>query len=458
MDGDENQLFVYSNSNVSNQTESIEFSQEGGITIFYNVKGPNVNNTKSLPFKVAQDEGQQILINGFSGMVTEQISRTVMYSNSTYKVPADLYFFDDDKKFSVSVKGNLPLDEILKIAESITVETRHPCINNENLPGVCTPEKSLEFYEFMGNQWMESKKQEMLDAMREDRFQDWIDQTDNHYHWNVYQYYSFTENLAGVRLYQSPHKQDSEGVDLDKIQCNFNLLILQKYDGSPACVKPETKQRLIERGWTGIDNATKFLLERYGNLPEVIAFYETYEDAQVSIKNDHVSYFSGSDDGYFARMNLFFDENYSVKNIDFHCYFQRTHQYEFPQEDIASKITNFDCKEYGKTVEPESNRNSIPKWKVSEELSKLGCSDAMVDHLKKYSNAFDEKWYGGGVAIEDIGLPWGVHQYALDQCMQNISELRDSEMYGCEENEVYFHGICMAPETKEKAKLIGEKK
>jgi hypothetical protein len=97
-----------------------------------------------------------------------------------------------------------------------------------------------------------------------------------------------------------------------------------------------------------------------------------------------------------------------------------------------------------------------PKWKISEELSKIGCTDAMVDHLEKYSNAFDEKWNGEGVAIEDIGLPWGVHQYALDQCMQNISELRDSDLYGCNENEVYFRGICITPETKEKAQSIGE--
>jgi hypothetical protein len=183
-----------------------------------------------------------------------------MYSNSTYKVPAELYFFDDDKKFSVSVKGNLPLDEILKIAGSINVETRHPCMNNENLPGVCTPEKSLEFYEFMGNQWMESKKQEMLDAMRENQFQEWIDQTDNHYNWNVYQYYSFTEDLASVRLYPSPHKQNSEGVEPGKIQCNFNFLKIQKYDGSPACVSVQTREKLMQRGWT---NEFKVNSEKY---------------------------------------------------------------------------------------------------------------------------------------------------------------------------------------------------
>lgn len=70
---------------------------------------------------------------------------------------------------------------------------------------------------------------------------------------------------------------------------------------------------------------------------------------------------------------------------------------------------------------------STPKWKIPEELEKMGCSDAMVIHLKKHSNAFNEKWNDGFVMLEGTSLPWGVHQYALDECMQNISELRNNE-------------------------------
>ena len=69
---------------------------------------------------------------------------------------------------------------------------------------------------------------------------------------------------------------------------------------------------------------------------------------------------------------------------------------------------------------------STPKWKIPEELSKMGCTDAMVIHLKQYSNVFAEKWIGD-IGMMEIGLPWGVHQYALDECMQNISELRNNE-------------------------------
>jgi len=35
----------------------------------------------------------------------------------------------------------------------------------------------------------------------------------------------------------------------------------------------------------------------------------------------------------------------------------------------------------------------------------MRCTDVMVIHLKRYSNAFDEKWNGKGIGIESIGLP-----------------------------------------------------
>lgn len=48
----------------------------------------------------------------------------------------------------------------------------------------------------------------------------------------------------------TPLKQVELGVSLDKIKCKSNLVLIQKYDGTPACVTESTKQKLIERGWT----------------------------------------------------------------------------------------------------------------------------------------------------------------------------------------------------------------
>jgi len=47
----------------------------------------------------------------------------------------------------------------------------------------------------------------------------------------------------------SPLKQIKSGVALFDLKCNEGLTLIQKYDGAPACVKPETKIKLIERGW-----------------------------------------------------------------------------------------------------------------------------------------------------------------------------------------------------------------
>jgi hypothetical protein len=47
-----------------------------------------------------------------------------------------------------------------------------------------------------------------------------------------------------------PLKQMKLGIPFSNIVCNNDLELIKKYDGSPACVKPETKQKLIERGWT----------------------------------------------------------------------------------------------------------------------------------------------------------------------------------------------------------------
>lgn len=54
----------------------------------------------------------------------------------------------------------------------------------------------------------------------------------------------------------SPLKQIKSGITIDEIKCKNGLVIVAKsINNSPACVKPETKAKLIERGWT--DNITK---------------------------------------------------------------------------------------------------------------------------------------------------------------------------------------------------------
>jgi len=52
-----------------------------------------------------------------------------------------------------------------------------------------------------------------------------------------------------------PKKQIKLGISLDEIICKNNFkLILKSSDNSPACVKPSTAQKLLERGWTILGN------------------------------------------------------------------------------------------------------------------------------------------------------------------------------------------------------------
>ncbi len=183
-----------------------------------------------------------------------------------------------------------------------------------------------------------------------------------------------TGNLVDATAQLSPRQQSDLGMESFFIQCKEGYQKLsqkehQFYDGRTACVTPETRDKLIERGWAKHETKSDFsLLERFKNLPEVVAFYETYDDVQVSVRMDHVSYSSGSDEGYFVRMNLVFDENHDIINVDFHCYYQRVHQYELPQEHIEQKIAKYDCKEHGETV--ETKLISETKTKDSQAIKK----------------------------------------------------------------------------------------
>ena len=47
-----------------------------------------------------------------------------------------------------------------------------------------------------------------------------------------------------------PLKQFKNNIPFHEIKCNVDFQLMQKYDGTPACVKPETVFELIKRGWT----------------------------------------------------------------------------------------------------------------------------------------------------------------------------------------------------------------
>lgn len=47
------------------------------------------------------------------------------------------------------------------------------------------------------------------------------------------------------------------------------------------------------------------------------------------------------------------------------------------------------------------------------------CNPAVVDHLHKYSNLFDED-FDGEFVILDIGLPFGVTETGIQECVNRV--------------------------------------
>lgn len=64
---------------------------------------------------------------------------------------------------------------------------------------------------------------------------------------------------------ESPLKQIKSGIPFNEIQCKESLTLITKYDGSPACVKPLTAEKLIQRGWI-INEDSESLNKKWGEL------------------------------------------------------------------------------------------------------------------------------------------------------------------------------------------------
>ncbi len=56
------------------------------------------------------------------------------------------------------------------------------------------------------------------------------------------------------KIIESPLQQYKSGVFPQDIQCNegFDLIFKPKSGWIPACVKPDTAEKLLERGWTSM--------------------------------------------------------------------------------------------------------------------------------------------------------------------------------------------------------------
>ena len=84
-------------------------------------------------------------------------------------------------------------------------------------------------------------------------------------------------------------------------------------------------------------------IERYKNKSEVVAFHARYNDVNVSVRDDHISYFAGNDDGFQVRMNIHFDDSYEITHLKFYCWTGNELHREVAQEDVLGYLENQYC-------------------------------------------------------------------------------------------------------------------
>jgi len=101
-----------------------------------------------------------------------------------------------------------------------------------------------------------------------------------------------TDSAFAIAYFPPPLKQISDGVDPANVTCTEGLeIVLKKSNGNPACLKPSSVAKLIERGW-----AIHILpdYEDENNNSEI------FEAGNYNVDVGFVDYFDGTQ-GYLAR-------------------------------------------------------------------------------------------------------------------------------------------------------------
>ena len=97
----------------------------------------------------------------------------------------------------------------------------------------------------------------------------------------------------GIAYFPPPLKQIQDGTDPTNVTCTEGLeLVMKVSNGQPACVKPSSVEKLIERGWA-IHVLPDY--EKNDNNNSVI-----FEIGDLEVETTNVSYF-GNSNGYLAK-------------------------------------------------------------------------------------------------------------------------------------------------------------
>ncbi|KAF6243197.1 hypothetical protein C6988_04515 [Nitrosopumilus sp. b1] len=431
----------------------------------------------------------EIIIQSISGCPEDELWKCTTYYGTTASIAAGItppeydipkikgpVFLSGKHELIVTIEdARIDASSVEQISFTIPIltESSHPCFNEELQSIVpCSPDQTELFYKYKGETWMEQKKQEMIDSLNQNRFHEWVDETKDHSHFDVYLYYSQNEDITKLHEPLPPLKQIKNGAALSEIQCRDGYHAVPRLDRMMiACVYPETEGELLKRGWAALrlggpatDNLPRDLCGIYNgewlseskeciNLedplqcslmggaynecespcrndpaypdvgcvkycvqvcrithstledimknPAIEAFYLRYGDVYPTVKSDHVSYHAGGDEGFSARLNLYFDNRYNLQYIEFHCYEDKQHRYEIAEEWIVRHLQSHHCETYGKNQPTQSNDYGF----TAEDFMSMECDE--LDHI------FPE------FPSEEIANAWNTRMH---QCMNEQGE------------------------------------
>ena len=118
------------------------------------------------------------------------------------------------------------------------------------------------YYDYKGKEWMEQKKSELDEQIKTGTLKDWIESgssTQDYSNYNVWFYYYVNNKVPAPEGYElqdhnqvilAPLKQIRLGISIQDIKCKeSHSLVIRESDGSPACVKLTSINRLYDLRW-----------------------------------------------------------------------------------------------------------------------------------------------------------------------------------------------------------------
>jgi len=193
---------------------------------------------------------------------------------------------------------------------------------------------------------------------------------------------SFDDPVYTVPLNMSPLKQFKSGISIDEIQCKQDLVLIQKHDGSPVCIKESTINKLIKRDWTNLAPKT---------CPDGYSYNQVLFKCVVSCENDLV--YNGYTDSCTTPFELkyhgFCNEGFTYNPSSHTCY-----------SDDGKSQTPLKDPPRTPPPEPEPERTSDAEMQL-------------YDARKSLQNAYQNHLNLGPYYMKDVVVGFGTHDDTL---------------------------------------------